>query len=108
MAKMPSPAIGALAQQAGERGVEMFLLMLATLSINLGIVNLLPIPILDGGHLVLFGDGCGEDGAAFVDLVVDECGLDSEESEGEPAEDPEEDHTDAGEERLVLCQVHAN
>jgi regulator of sigma E protease len=29
--------------------------MLAFLSINLGVLNLLPIPALDGGHLALFG-----------------------------------------------------
>jgi regulator of sigma E protease len=28
--------------------------MMAFISINLGILNLLPIPILDGGHLVFF------------------------------------------------------
>ena len=28
--------------------------MLAFLSINLGVLNLLPIPALDGGHLALF------------------------------------------------------
>jgi regulator of sigma E protease len=30
-----------------------FLSMLAILSINLGLINLFPIPILDGGQLVL-------------------------------------------------------
>ena len=41
-------------QQAGERakaGRSSFLFFLALISINLGIVNLLPIPILDGGHI---------------------------------------------------------
>ncbi len=41
-------------QQAGERakaGKSSFLFFLALISINLGIVNLLPIPILDGGHI---------------------------------------------------------
>ncbi len=32
-----------------------FILILALLSLNLGIVNLLPIPVLDGGHLVFYG-----------------------------------------------------
>lgn len=31
-----------------------FALLTAVISINLGIVNLLPIPVLDGGHLVLY------------------------------------------------------
>jgi regulator of sigma E protease len=42
-------------QQAGERakaGKSSFLFFLALISINLGIVNLLPIPILDGGHIL--------------------------------------------------------
>lgn len=32
-----------------------FLLFLAFLSLNLGVLNLLPIPVLDGGHLFLLG-----------------------------------------------------
>jgi len=46
--------IGHLASKAGEQGIERFLEMLAMISINLGIINLLPIPVLDGGHLLLF------------------------------------------------------
>lgn len=34
-------------------GILSFILFLAMLSINLGFFNLLPIPVLDGGHLVL-------------------------------------------------------
>ncbi len=29
--------------------------MIALISINLGLINLLPIPMLDGGHLLVFG-----------------------------------------------------
>jgi membrane-associated protease RseP (regulator of RpoE activity) len=29
-------------------------LMLALISVNLGLINLLPIPMLDGGHLLVF------------------------------------------------------
>ena len=46
-----------IAQIAGERmeaGWINFLYFMAVLSVNLGILNLLPIPILDGGHLVFF------------------------------------------------------
>ena len=28
--------------------------MLALISVNLGLINLLPIPMLDGGHLLVF------------------------------------------------------
>ena len=38
---------------SAERGFSFFLWFMATLSINLGILNLLPIPALDGGHLTL-------------------------------------------------------
>jgi regulator of sigma E protease len=41
-------------QQAAE-GIQSILQFLALLSINLGIINLFPIPILDGGHLLIFG-----------------------------------------------------
>ena len=40
------------ARVAAEKGWEHFLWMMALISINLGFFNLLPVPILDGGHLV--------------------------------------------------------
>jgi regulator of sigma E protease len=39
---------------AAEKGWDHFLWMMALISINLGILNLLPIPILDGGHIIFF------------------------------------------------------
>ena len=42
------------ASGAGNQGWDAFLLMMALISINLGLLNLLPIPMLDGGHLLLF------------------------------------------------------
>lgn len=36
------------------KGVSYFVWAMAVISINLGLVNLLPIPVLDGGHLVFF------------------------------------------------------
>ncbi len=47
-----------IAQMAGEQakaGVVNFVWFIALLSVNLGIINLFPIPVLDGGHLVFFG-----------------------------------------------------
>ncbi len=41
--------------KAVERGLTPFLLFVAFLSLQLGIINLFPIPVLDGGHLVFFG-----------------------------------------------------
>ena len=46
--------IGELAAQAGRAGWDKFLEMMALISINLALINLLPIPVLDGGNLVLF------------------------------------------------------
>lgn len=46
-----------IAQVAGEqaqRGLANYLFLVALLSINLGVLNLLPIPMLDGGHLLFF------------------------------------------------------
>jgi regulator of sigma E protease len=39
--------------QAAKRGAVDFVSWLAVISVNLGILNLLPIPILDGGHILL-------------------------------------------------------
>jgi len=41
-----------VAGQAGAKGTTYFVWAMAVISINLGLVNLLPIPVLDGGHLV--------------------------------------------------------
>ncbi|MCH9681057.1 MAG: site-2 protease family protein [Deltaproteobacteria bacterium] len=43
-----------VAGTAADQGIDEFLILMALLSINLGFVNLLPIPILDGGHLLFF------------------------------------------------------
>jgi regulator of sigma E protease len=37
---------------AARNGVESFIGMMAVLSLGVGILNLFPIPVLDGGHLV--------------------------------------------------------
>ena len=39
---------------AARIGGESFLLMLAVMSLGVGILNLFPIPVLDGGHLVFY------------------------------------------------------
>lgn len=57
---VPAETIGGpilIAQMAGEQAQAGFLSLLsfmALLSINLGVLNLLPVPILDGGHLTFF------------------------------------------------------
>ncbi|MCC6477599.1 MAG: site-2 protease family protein [Sphingomonadaceae bacterium] len=47
-----------IAKVSGEQfvlGMAAFLWLTAMISINLGFINLLPIPMLDGGHLLLYG-----------------------------------------------------
>ncbi|EXS69175.1 RIP metalloprotease RseP [Sphingobium sp. Ant17] len=41
--------------QAAMMGLMGFLTFMALISINLGFINLLPIPMLDGGHLLFYG-----------------------------------------------------
>ena len=58
---IPAKTIGGpilIAQLAGEqakRGLLSLLLFMSILSINLGVINLFPIPILDGGHFLFLG-----------------------------------------------------
>jgi regulator of sigma E protease len=40
-----------IASDAAEEGWSAFLLMMALISVNLGLMNLLPIPVLDGGNI---------------------------------------------------------
>ena len=44
--------IGQASGQAAAAGMDVFLRFMALFSVNLAVLNLLPIPILDGGHLV--------------------------------------------------------
>jgi regulator of sigma E protease len=43
-----------IAGQAAAQGTSNFVRAMAVISINLGLLNLLPIPVLDGGHLLFF------------------------------------------------------
>ena len=58
---IPAKTIGGpilIAQMAGEqakRGLLSLALFMAILSINLGVINLFPIPVLDGGHFLFLG-----------------------------------------------------
>lgn len=44
-----------MAQKAAQKGLAYYIFIMCLLSVNLGLLNLLPIPALDGGHLLLFG-----------------------------------------------------
>ena len=46
--------IGQMVSHGAEQGMGQLLFLTAFISINLGILNLLPIPILDGGHILFF------------------------------------------------------
>ena len=46
-------AIAQVSVQAAQGGIETLLLLVALISINVAVFNLLPIPILDGGQIVL-------------------------------------------------------
>ena len=52
--------IAQMAGQQAQEGLGSFLAFLAVLSVNLGVLNLLPVPVLDGGHLLFF----------FVEAVI--------------------------------------
>ena len=47
--------IGAASGQAAQLGIEAFLRFMAFFSVNLAVLSLLPIPVLDGGHLAFLG-----------------------------------------------------
>jgi regulator of sigma E protease len=46
--------IAKVASQSAKSGLESYISFLALLSISLGVLNLLPIPVLDGGHLMYY------------------------------------------------------
>jgi regulator of sigma E protease len=48
-------SIAQYAGQSASLGMIQFLKFLALVSISLGVLNLLPIPVLDGGHLLFYG-----------------------------------------------------
>ncbi|WP_421849665.1 sigma E protease regulator RseP [Marinomonas sp.] len=47
--------IAKVASASADSGLQSFLKFMAYLSVSLGVLNLLPIPMLDGGHLLFFG-----------------------------------------------------
>jgi regulator of sigma E protease len=47
--------IGEASGSAVRAGIDQFLQFMALFSVNLAILNLLPIPVLDGGHLLFLG-----------------------------------------------------
>jgi regulator of sigma E protease len=52
--------IAKLAGEQAEQGIDKLALFIAFISINLAILNVLPIPVLDGGHLLFF----------FIEVII--------------------------------------
>ncbi|MGL4667904.1 MAG: RIP metalloprotease RseP, partial [Saezia sp.] len=46
--------IATIASKSAQRGISDYVLVLIQISISLAILNLLPLPVLDGGHLFLY------------------------------------------------------
>jgi regulator of sigma E protease len=56
MANMGGPImLFVIAEKSAKRGWSSFMRALAMTSVNLGLLNVLPVPVLDGGHLLFFG-----------------------------------------------------
>ena len=47
-------SIADYAGQSAQMGLVSYLAFLALISVSIGVLNLLPIPILDGGHLMYY------------------------------------------------------
>ena len=60
-----------------ERDIYEFILFLALISINLAVVNFLPIPVLDGGHMVflIYEKLRGKPPSDQVRFIATICGL---------------------------------
>ena len=69
--------IFAVAKQHAEQGTPDLLIFLTLLSANLAVINFLPIPLLDGGHMVLLAwEGIrGKPADERVQLVLTYMGL---------------------------------
>jgi len=47
--------IAKIAGESAKRGIDFWIRVMALVSISLGLINLFPIPLLDGGHLLFYG-----------------------------------------------------
>ena len=69
-------AIAKGAQESASYGLFIFLGFLAAISVNLGILNLLPIPVLDGGQLLFLAYEAlmRREPSARAQMVLTSCG----------------------------------
>lgn len=70
-------SIAKYAGKSAEMGLIAFLKFLAIVSVSLGVLNLLPIPVLDGGHLLMFAIEAikGSPVADRVQMVFQQVGM---------------------------------
>jgi regulator of sigma E protease len=47
--------IAEISKKTADAGISSFVMWVAGISLAIGVVNLLPIPMLDGGHLLFYG-----------------------------------------------------
>ena len=47
--------IAQLSGEVAQSGIVPLIWFMAVLSVNLGLINLFPVPLLDGGHLLFYG-----------------------------------------------------
>jgi regulator of sigma E protease len=69
--------IAKFAAQSAETGIISFLFFLAMLSLSLAIINILPFPVLDGGHLIiiLIEGIIGRELPIKVKMAIQQAGL---------------------------------
>jgi regulator of sigma E protease len=69
--------IAQFARSSAVAGVSQFLAFLAIISLSLGVLNLLPIPVLDGGHLLFYLVELlkGEPVSEFMEMLGQRIGM---------------------------------
>ncbi|QED23152.1 M50 family metallopeptidase [Candidatus Deianiraea vastatrix] len=45
--------IGKISHEASKVGIQKFMMLIAIISIGVGVMNIVPIPVLDGGHILM-------------------------------------------------------
>ncbi|NOQ35398.1 MAG: RIP metalloprotease RseP, partial [Methylococcaceae bacterium] len=70
-------SIAQYAGQSAEMGLVHFLKFMALVSVSLGVLNLLPVPVLDGGHLMFFAIEAikGQPVSEKIQIVFQNAGL---------------------------------
>ena len=69
--------IAQIAGDSARAGIESLFYLIAILSINLGLVNILPVPGLDGGHIfITVVEAClGRELSINVKMIIQQTGI---------------------------------